>query len=425
MERACAGRGAPGRVGSTLPLAFGLALLLSLVSSASLALDPSYLEQWPNVERVLADNRTPEANDTTARQMAALHVLRDGVEYAAGSRRWHGLTADEQRLRAEYYAAAERIREQMHSTLSNELGPGLHFPWQESPLREWYGLQWSYEGAYEFREATLRRYVAETVMPQILAETPPSLSRASAEERKGVSPVVLVGGAIVLLFVIARIARRFRARRATDAAPTSEATEIKVPDGYAELTTAQKDELAVAGRMVLDSLEPYVLAAKLPDRPFPINALTEQRISAFVLTYSRVALETIRGKAANSHDRHNSLVMFHLWIVEPQRMERLFGGVESPKITRLEGKEGKVLLFLGTWAALQALETFAPSGRLKTPADAGEPPKDDDDAPDLSRLDVPEDPPATRLHPHGPGAARGRQRILSTFSTWLLGLRGD
>ena len=80
-----------------------VALLLGVWSAACLALDPAYLDSWPTVNRVLAEHQGKDTNDTLAVQMAALHVMRDAVEYAAGSRRWHGLTADEQRLRGEYY----------------------------------------------------------------------------------------------------------------------------------------------------------------------------------------------------------------------------------------------------------------------------------------------------------------------------------
>jgi hypothetical protein len=424
MGRACARRDPAGTIGPARVLALGLAMLLCVLPPNAIALDPDYLEHWPDVERVLADNRTPDANDTAARQMAALRVLLDGVEYAAGSRRWHGLTADEQALRGKYHAAAEGIRAQMHSSLSNELGPGFHFPWEESPLRAWYGLQWGYEGDHEFREATLRRYVPEALMPQILAETPPSLSGPGADENKALSPVVLVGAVLVLLFVIVGIGRRFRSRRDAEATDGTESIDVELPEHYRELTTAQKDELAVAGRMVLDSLEPYMLAAKPSDRAFPINVLTEQRINGFLLTYSRVALETFRDKA-DVPNHFQSLTMFHLWIVEPQRMQRLFGAPASPNVKRREGDVGKLLLFVGTWAALRALETFAPTGRLKHAPGAGKPEtagKTEDDDADLSRLRLPSEFPATRLHPHGPNEALAQQRVLSTLSVWLLEL---
>ena len=64
-----------------------LAILIGAWSARSPALEPGYLERWPDVARVLADNPGRDRDDTLARQMAALHVLRDGIEYAAGPRR--------------------------------------------------------------------------------------------------------------------------------------------------------------------------------------------------------------------------------------------------------------------------------------------------------------------------------------------------
>ena len=177
------------------------------------------------------------------------------------------MTADEQRLRGDYYVEAERIRDHMHSTLSNDLGPGFHPPWREPPLREWYGLQWSYEGDFEFREATLRRYVPEPVIAQILAETPPSISRPDVADGKRVPGIAFAAGAALLLFIIVSVVRRLAARSRAESVATGESTTVELPEGYAELTAAQRDELAVAGRIVLDSLEPYILAAKPGDAP--------------------------------------------------------------------------------------------------------------------------------------------------------------
>jgi hypothetical protein len=55
-------------------------LLLGLASTGY-AVDPPYLDAWPSVDRVLADNLGADTDDTMARQMAALNVFNASIEY--------------------------------------------------------------------------------------------------------------------------------------------------------------------------------------------------------------------------------------------------------------------------------------------------------------------------------------------------------
>ncbi len=159
-------------------------IILLLVASPGYALDPAYLADWPTVERVLADNQGENREDTMARQMAALHQLDRAVEDMADDRRWQNLTKDEIALRGQLRQAAGRIREEAHGTLSNELGPGFHWPFEEAPLQAWYGRQWKYESDPEFRRATLSRYLSPGLLNELNARKSASDARGQAAGRE-------------------------------------------------------------------------------------------------------------------------------------------------------------------------------------------------------------------------------------------------
>ena len=151
--------------------------ILATAATAAPATGPAYLSQWPEVERVLADQRGSDEPDTWARQMAALHQLDRAIEDMADERRWNQLTADEIALRGRYRQASATIREQARASLSNDLGPGFHWPWKEPPLQAWNSRQWEYESDPAFRHATLSRYLS----PELLAEL--DARRAASDQR--------------------------------------------------------------------------------------------------------------------------------------------------------------------------------------------------------------------------------------------------
>ena len=150
-----------------------LAAALLLFATAAAALDPPYLAAWPTADRVLADHVGENEDDTLARQLAAFNVLRSSIEYMAGDRRWQGLTADELRLRGEYGAAAERIRQRIFATHKDGRAPDS----EPSPaMRKWTALQWSYEGDPRFRHETLSRYLPAEAVARIEGESPQSIA---------------------------------------------------------------------------------------------------------------------------------------------------------------------------------------------------------------------------------------------------------
>jgi hypothetical protein len=76
----------------------------------------------PSVERVLSDQQTADAAETTARQMGALLQLKKMIEDAAGPRffdRRVGLTPDETRICQDYYTAYYRISQSKENTRSS------------------------------------------------------------------------------------------------------------------------------------------------------------------------------------------------------------------------------------------------------------------------------------------------------------------
>lgn len=157
--------------------------LLGVVPPA-LGLDPAYLKQWPGLERVLEDFQGSDEFDTLARQSAALNQLDRAIEDMADDRRWNNLTKDEIALRGLYRRAVADMRERVKARLSNELGPGFHWPWEEAPLQQWFSLQWQYESDPGFRAATLSRYLSAPLLEELNARKAASDARAQATGRE-------------------------------------------------------------------------------------------------------------------------------------------------------------------------------------------------------------------------------------------------
>ena len=237
-------------------------VLLLVFAPRSYALAPAYLTEWPSAEQVLADHQGTDRQDTLARQMAALHHLDRSIEDMADTRRWHGLTPDENRLRGEYYAAAERIRDEVNSTLANELPSGFNGPFAKPPLRKWYALQWKYERDPQVRAQTLGRYLSPPLLAELGAKKSASDARAGeagrelldglrqSEHGAGKAYLVPLGALAALGLLVAVIrGRRRRAASRETASPQSRATDPH-PDAVK------------AAEEVMDSLEPYLVVAK-------------------------------------------------------------------------------------------------------------------------------------------------------------------
>lgn len=95
---------------------FGLAVALvisGLLASHTLAqaTNPSYIAEMPSVDKVMKAMQTNDPDETAARQMAAFTQLKKMIEDIAGPRQFlkGGMTADELRVRQNYYTAYYNI----------------------------------------------------------------------------------------------------------------------------------------------------------------------------------------------------------------------------------------------------------------------------------------------------------------------------
>lgn len=387
-----------------------LAAALLLFSTTAQALDPSYLSHWPSADRVLADHAGVDEDDTLARQMSALIVMQNSIDYMAGPRRWQGLTPDEQRLRGEYYRAADRIRGQVHATHSNERTSRFG----EAPLQKWNGQQWRYEGDPSFRHTTLTRYLPAEAVTRIEAETPGILAPPKGGEGNGlIGWLPWVAGLAVFLLLL-RAWRRLAARRRERSLAAAAAADPTVPSEYAELSDADRELLGRAGREVLDSLEPFILAAQLDGRPLPTAVLLDNDVLGYLLQYDREALQ-LEGASDADIQRLLPLVLFHQRVVAPERISRLFGGDGRRQNAAARRPDPAVEhpLRAGMVRAIHALYAFKETTAhpLSSLLDEDEP---------AIELALAAQPPATRLHPRGPNAPQAQQLVLHYLSARLV-----
>jgi hypothetical protein len=161
------------------------------VALAAHALDPEYLEQFPSVEKVLADNQGRDRFDTLARQQAALVQLTRAIARLAGEREFCCQTSDEIELAGRYGTEAERIRREAFDALPNDTPSN---PFRKSEQQQWLSQQIRYEQDAGFRSANLARYLG--------AEQRAALDVAFAEDGSGSasdpSRVELTGDAALL-----------------------------------------------------------------------------------------------------------------------------------------------------------------------------------------------------------------------------------
>jgi len=145
-----------------------LVVLLCLATSAwAQNLNPAYLKELPSVDRVLADMKTADPDETAARQMGALLQLKKMIEDAAGPRffsRTNGLTPDETRLRQQYYTAYYKIA-------------------QSKPLYGTLNALRGYDVDPKFRDELFKRYFSPAFQAQVKNANAPALARAAARDQ--------------------------------------------------------------------------------------------------------------------------------------------------------------------------------------------------------------------------------------------------
>ena len=86
---------------------------LALVAQTSGALEPPYLDEWPDPERVVQDFRGDDELDTLARQIGALRRLNTMLRDLAGDREsTDAFTPDEMRIMQAIGTVASRLEQQ-------------------------------------------------------------------------------------------------------------------------------------------------------------------------------------------------------------------------------------------------------------------------------------------------------------------------
>ena len=249
-------------------------------------------------------------------------------------------------------------------------------------------------------------------MARIEGETPESIAPRGSGAKGGRSAwITWTAAAAVLLLLVKLVWRRGASRSATPAAPEIE--QLELPDGYADLSKADRERLTRAGHELLDWLEPYLYAAQIDGEPLPMEVVRDAEVMGYFLAYSCEALR-LEGATDEDITRMAPLLLFHLLLVEPPRMKRLFRGDASlPSLpaakTEQERESSMSRGFLGATMALQLFK-----------ATTAQPPIQTDAVDDEIPLELAEEPPATRLHPSGPNAAYAQRRLLRTFSARLI-----
>jgi hypothetical protein len=98
-----------------ISITVGALLRAVALAQAPHQLNPLYLAEFPSVERVMAEIQGKDAHESALRQEAALRVLKQLLEDAAGPRLFRNqLTPDEQKLDGEYGFAQRRLAQQLN-----------------------------------------------------------------------------------------------------------------------------------------------------------------------------------------------------------------------------------------------------------------------------------------------------------------------
>jgi len=164
------------RFGALLPeitMKFSMAVLLTVLGTVPLAaqrMPPGYLNEMPDPARVLATFGGSDSFDRTARQLGALHQLKNMVEDLSDGRIYtNQLTADEKRIIGRYLAASSRV----------EIP---HFS-DDVESRRWWDLKTHYEVDKAFRNELLDRFFSPAWKSNYLAIVAPNEKKVAARQQ--------------------------------------------------------------------------------------------------------------------------------------------------------------------------------------------------------------------------------------------------
>jgi hypothetical protein len=178
-------------------------------------------------------------------------------------------------------------------------------------------------------------------------------------------------------------------------------------------TADQRREFDTAADEVLDSLEPYIAAARPAGGVLPWRVLTDPEIASFLQMYSGRALASIRGTDLTQVDGAEMMQVIRQMLVHrADRMGRLFGGPFPRQAEFRSSEEQRAHSLTGALEAGTVLNAFDPKAKLLHEWQIT------DDK--LEGLQIPENPKATRLHPDGPRVEIAKRLILRLFSRRLV-----
>lgn len=263
-------------------------------------------------------------------------------------------------------------------------------------------MQWAYERDPDGRRATLARYLPADLVTQFDAAVGSAPGKPDAPGDWG---WLLWAGlglvAIVLLRKLTNGWRRWRGRREQiEPAPVSPA--------------AASDRYQAAAEEVLDSLEPYIVAAQVDGERVPIGRLLQPFIVGYVLQYCSAALHALDGKDPGDGEPER---VYEQILRSPRFANRARRDGLDTVLRQNEGDDAMQSRLAGKFMAVMVLVAFARGDEV-----AGDFLKEKSDEDDRASggLRLRSQPPATRLHPSLPRPGDIQLMILNSFTRRLV-----
>jgi len=225
---------------ASVSAAVGLLVLCSVADAAV----PPHLDEMPAVDRVLAIQGRDRL-DTAARQVVSLQQLIQMVATLSDGRHARDqLTGDERRIVRAYTDAIARVEEPILASFGIE---GSH---RQQMQDTWLALRVGHAADEKFRQALLERFFSrkwqvnywavESRRMLGLGPAPPRRSFAAGLATSVVLPVVALGAAALIVFLVVRalVRRRRASTLEPDAAPYLDVLEASASQALRDLRRA-------------------------------------------------------------------------------------------------------------------------------------------------------------------------------------------